>query len=186
MISSFFKNSYGDLLKSIVISQKPKLVIEYGILFGYSTINILEAMKFNGFGKLISNDMFDEFPFNHAEEKITLKMFDKIENVEIRKSNFYNIGLKYETKSLEDIKKCDILIIDIGNMRKTFEFFVNNIYPVLKTGSMAILEGGSVERDDCYKLKGYSDESINDYLKTLLGFRFITFNSFPSITIFTK
>ena len=143
-------------------------------------------MKYNGFGKLISNDMFDEFPFNHAEEKMTLKMFDKMENVEIRKSNFYNIMFKYDTKNLEDVKKCDILIVDIGNMRKTFEFFVNNVYPVLKSGCMAILEGGSVERDDCYKSKGYSTESINDYLKTLNNIRFITFNSFPSITVFTK
>lgn len=67
MLSSYFKNSYGDLIKSIVVSQKPKLIVEYGILFGYSTINILEAIKINGFGKLISNDIFEDFPYHHAE-----------------------------------------------------------------------------------------------------------------------
>jgi len=163
MISSFFKNSYGDLIKSVVLSQKPHLIIEYGILFGYSTLNILEAIKYNGFGKLISYDIFDDFPYNHAEEKNTKKMFDKMENVEIRKSNFYNI---LENKYLNEIFVCDLLIVDIGNVKKTYEFFVKNVYPNMKEGSICILEGGSIERDEYYKSKGYSEESINKYLKS--------------------
>jgi len=181
MISSFFDNSYGELIKGIVRSQKPLLVVEFGILFGYSTLNVIESMKCNGFGKLISNDMFDDFPYNHADETLTRKLFTGMPNVEIRKSDFYNLS----AKAIEEISQCEMLIIDIGNVRKTYEYFISEIYPKLKSETIAILEGGSVGRDNYYKVKGYSTESINDFLKTVPE-KYCIFNNFPSVTVFTK
>ena len=181
MISSFFDNSYGELIKGIVRSQKPLLVVEFGILFGYSTLNVIESMKCNGFGKLISNDMFDDFPYNHADEKFTRKMFTGMANVEIRKSDFYNLS----ENALEEISQCEMLIVDIGNVRKTYEYFISEIYPKLHDGSIAILEGGSIGRDNYYKDRGYSTESINDFLKTISE-KHCIFSNFPSITVFTK
>ena len=125
--------------------------------------------------------MFEDFPYNHAEEAPTRKRFSEMENIEIRKENFYSVT----TKTMFDITMCDILIVDIGNMRKTYEFFIKDIYPHLKHGSLSILEGGSIERDNYYKSKGYSNESINEFLQSC-SVPYCILSSFPSITLFSR
>lgn len=107
-------------------------------------------------------------------------MFKNMEDmVEIHKNDFFNFDK-------EKIGNVDLLLVDIGNTKKIFQFFVDQVYPLMKRGSISLLEGGSLCRDALYQQRGYSDESINLYLKSLNEINFITLDSYPSITIFKK
>ena len=58
-----------DFLKSIVITAKPRLIVETGTFIGYSAIKMAEGLKANGFGKLITIE-FDPAIFAKAKQRI--------------------------------------------------------------------------------------------------------------------
>jgi predicted O-methyltransferase YrrM len=60
-----------DFLKSIVLTTKPRLIVETGTFIGYSAIKMAEGLKANGFGKLITIE-FDPDIFAKAKQRIEL------------------------------------------------------------------------------------------------------------------
>jgi len=58
-----------ELLRTLVTTIKPALVVETGSFLGVSTLWIAEGLKSNGFGKVISCE-FDPIVFAKAQEKI--------------------------------------------------------------------------------------------------------------------
>jgi predicted O-methyltransferase YrrM len=60
-----------DFLKSIVLTTKPRLIVETGTFIGYSAIKMAEGLKANGFGKLITIE-FDPNIFAKAKQRIDL------------------------------------------------------------------------------------------------------------------
>ncbi|MEO6803069.1 MAG: class I SAM-dependent methyltransferase [Granulicella sp.] len=58
-----------EFLRTLVTTIKPELVVETGSFLGVSTLWIAEALKANGFGKIISCE-YDPVVFAKAKEKI--------------------------------------------------------------------------------------------------------------------
>ncbi len=58
-----------EFLRTVVTTIKPRLVVETGTFLGVSTLWIAEALKQNGFGKVITCE-FDPLVFAKAKEKI--------------------------------------------------------------------------------------------------------------------
>jgi predicted O-methyltransferase YrrM len=58
-----------EFIRTLVTTIKPELVVETGSFLGVSTLWIAEALKANGFGKIISCE-FDPLVFEKAKEKI--------------------------------------------------------------------------------------------------------------------
>jgi predicted O-methyltransferase YrrM len=58
-----------ELLRTLVTTIKPALVVETGSFLGVSTLWIAEGLKRNGFGRVISCE-FDPIVFAKAQEKI--------------------------------------------------------------------------------------------------------------------
>jgi predicted O-methyltransferase YrrM len=58
-----------EFIRTLVTTTKPALVVETGSFLGVSTLWIAEALKANGFGKIISCE-FDPLVFAKAKEKI--------------------------------------------------------------------------------------------------------------------
>ncbi len=58
-----------DFLKSLVITTKPRLIVETGTFLGYGTIKLAEGAKTNGFGKVITVE-YDPAIFAKARERI--------------------------------------------------------------------------------------------------------------------
>ncbi|MGH9712203.1 MAG: O-methyltransferase [Candidatus Acidiferrales bacterium] len=58
-----------DFLKALVIAMKPKLIVETGTFLAYSTLKMAEALKENGFGKIITIE-YDPDIFAKARERI--------------------------------------------------------------------------------------------------------------------
>jgi predicted O-methyltransferase YrrM len=58
-----------EFIRTLVTTTKPALVVETGSFLGVSTLWIAEALKSNGFGKIISCE-FDPVVFEKAKEKV--------------------------------------------------------------------------------------------------------------------
>ena len=60
-----------EFIQSLVMTIKPRLVVETGSFLGASTLWIAKGLKSNGFGKVISCE-FDPVVFSKAKERIDL------------------------------------------------------------------------------------------------------------------
>lgn len=58
-----------DLLKSLVTTVKPRLIVETGTFIGYSAIKMAEGLKENGFGRIITIE-YDPAIFAKAQVRI--------------------------------------------------------------------------------------------------------------------
>src|SRR6202050_2774557 len=58
-----------EFLRTLVTTVKPSLVVETGTFLGVSTLWIAEALRINGFGRIVSCE-YDPQVFAAAKEKI--------------------------------------------------------------------------------------------------------------------
>src|ERR1700751_967583 len=63
-----------EFLRTLVTTMKPALVVETGTFMGVSTLWIAEALRLNGFGRIISCE-YDAKMFAAAREKIEASEF---------------------------------------------------------------------------------------------------------------
>jgi len=172
MKSSYNNNlSYQELLESIIFLKKPKKIIEFGILEGFS----LKIFAQNEDCQIEAYDIFNKFNGNGAKENIR-ELFKSYPNVKINYGDFYKKHIEIEDNSL------DILHIDIANNGDVYKFAIDNYLKKLKKDGLMILEGGSRERDSVDWMIKYKKEKINPYLKSL-NLDYKTFGKIPSITL---
>ncbi len=172
-MKSSYKNdlSYKELLESIIFLKKPKKIIEFGVLEGFS----LKIFAQDKDCQIEAYDIFEEFNGNGAKENIR-ELFKNYPNVKINYGDFYKKHIEIEDNSL------DILHIDIANNGEVYKFAVENYLKKLKKDGLMILEGGSRERDSVEWMIKYKKEKINPYLKSL-NLDYKTFGKIPSITL---
>lgn len=180
MNTSYNKTSldYSDIIAAICYSKNPSIIVEFGILDGFSlTAFAMSAPNSN----ITAYDIFDDFNGNHANKNI-IEKFSQYKNVTIQYGNFYE-----KLKTLKD-ESIDILHIDIANCGDVFEHAITfGIKKLIKNGIM-LLEGGSEERDNVPWMKKYNKKSIVNYLKTLYlpNISVNVLKKYPSMTIITK
>ena len=63
-----------EFLRTLVTTTKPNLVVETGTFMGVSTLWIAEALRLNGFGRIVSCE-FDPKMFEAAKQKIDTSAF---------------------------------------------------------------------------------------------------------------
>tara|TARA_A100001015_G_scaffold312523_1_gene417840 strand:+ start:271 stop:867 length:597 start_codon:yes stop_codon:yes gene_type:complete len=101
MNSSYNNNdlNYGDLLSSIIYSLNPKIIIEFGILDGFS------LKCFNQYSNdscnIYAYDIFDSFNGNHANKELLLEKFKKDKKINIDFGDFYK-----KFNDIKDNSKC--------------------------------------------------------------------------------
>tara|TARA_A100001011_G_scaffold400856_1_gene519972 strand:- start:2501 stop:2986 length:486 start_codon:yes stop_codon:yes gene_type:complete len=87
-----------QLIYNLIIIQKPKNIIEFGVASGWSTVSILEATKKNGFGTLESIDM--PYFFKGSKKMIANMVKKKFKNWKLfigPQINYFNkIKKKYD------------------------------------------------------------------------------------------
>jgi predicted O-methyltransferase YrrM len=170
--------AYDDIFKLLMWMIKPKCIVEFGILHGYSLKCF--ANNTDASTKITAYDIFEKFNGNSAKRDIYAS-FSSYPNVSIQEGDFYKM-----VSSLEDAS-VDILHIDIANDGAVYEFAVDNYMTKLSTGGVMILEGGSEERDHVEWMIKYSKKSIRDTLKVLHSkYDVYTMTGFPSMTIIKK
>ena len=187
--SSYEENNYGSVFRAIVLMTKPKKIIEFGILNGYTTYNVAEAVKFNENKcnincKFESYDIFEDYEYNHGnieEVKNMIKLKDLSDYVDIKYGDIFEIYKKIEENSV------DLLFIDISNdgdkIKRAVELWDS------KVKGMMIIEGGSIERDKGW-IKKYNKKPIRPLLENnnLINekYNWFVFDKFPSVTLLMK
>src|SRR5271157_2426982 len=80
-----------EFLRTLVTTVKPNLVVETGTFLGASTLVIAEALRMNGFGRVVSCE-FDPKVFEAAKETIEASEFRDL--IDLR--NESSLGMKVE------------------------------------------------------------------------------------------
>ncbi len=171
-MSSYEKYDYASLFKGLVALYNPSTIVEFGILDGYSLSAFRDAAPVGC--EIKAFDIFDEFPYNHA----------KFEDLRIKFGNIVRYGNFYETyKNLKD-QSIDLLHIDIANDGDVYEFFFRSYARKLTPNGLAILEGGSLERDRYDWMLKYNKAPIVPVIdKYRCDFNIFVVPMFPSITL---
>ena len=179
--SSYEKNNYGELFYALMRIYQPNKVVELGTKAGYSAYHIARGLKANGKGTLDCYDFWENYEFDSVPKSVAEKNLKKFENiVNLRLQDAIGIDAKY--------RKIDILHIDLSNDGEKLE----KIIPLWidKVQQIVIIEGGSDERDNLNWMIKYKKKPIKKWLEDFSRKRdkieYITFEPFPSVTIFRK
>ena len=158
---------YGELLKVLIASKKPKTIVEFGILDGYSLRAMASAAPE---ADIIAYDIFEDFDGSSAKRDV-----DVPDNVVVKYGNFFDVTPD----------KADVIHVDIANDASVFRFAVENYLSRLNESGVLILEGGSRERDRVPWMLKYGKEPIAPFLQGL-DRTYYTVGTFPSLTVIPK
>lgn len=188
MKSSYIINHYGDLIRSLVSINKPKNIIEIGVLDGFSSLIIastIKKLKLNS--RFDSYDLFESYQFNSSkydDVSSLIKKFKLSKNINLYSGNFSNIYKNYKINSI------DFAHIDISNDGNTIDYFFKYYDKIMKEGSIIIFEGGSIFRDKVIWMKKYKKKKLNQsiYENKIINkkYNFLILDKYPSMTIFYK
>ena len=175
--SSYRENNLGKTLYDQVIEHKPKTIVEFGCLYGYSTIAMAMALRDLGQGMIYCYDLWEEYDFKHStldETMENLKRYDLLDFVEFKQMNFYDWLLKPT--------EFDLLHLDISNTGDTIFDAKLMLNDKILNGKIVLFEGGSTERDQIDWMNRYKALPINS-VKGITGYEVIN-QMFPSISKF--
>lgn len=137
--SSYKDNDLGRTLYNEIRRLRPNIVIDFGVLDGYSTVAMAQAVKDNGTGKVIACDIFENYRFAHAnldKLKKNLTKYHVDDVVEIREQNFFDW--------IKNPSEFDFAHIDISNTGDIIDMLRDKFKD---TGKHVYFEGGSEQRD---------------------------------------
>lgn len=191
--SSYIRNNYGAVLQTVVHFLAPSLIVELGVLDGYSTYHLASALKNLDInevicGELHSYDLFGDYEFKHGDQTqvaSVLRSKGLAKYVKLKKVNAFQVHNRYERESV------DLLHIDISNDGEKILKLLNNWLPKLRRNSGHVLmEGGSDARDNVAWMTKYNKPKIAPVLKDSFVIEHfknpLVLERFPSMTILRK
>lgn len=149
--SSYKYNNLGKTLYDFVVYEKPEIVIDFGVLDGYSTIALAMGCRANRKGKVKVYDIFEDYEYNHSQlERLVknIKEYGLLEWVEIEKRNFFDW--------VKDPEPFNLIHIDISNTGDILD-----IIGTLQGKGTVLFEGGSEQRDKVGWIMKYNKKPIN-------------------------
>ena len=179
IVSSYNANDIGRTLYDIVRTEQPKIVVEFGILYGYSTVCMAQAVRDNGFGKILAYDMFDDYPYNHGERDIAihnLEYYNLNSVVDVNELDFY--------EWLENPCEFDLLHFDISNDGGTLKHVESKLWSQIANGATILFEGGSFDRDHINWMQKYNKERMHP-LRNSIPYEILRIE-YPSLSKFKK
>lgn len=169
----------------------PELVVECGVLDGYSTFHIAHALRFNRQSKGIDSqffafDLWEEYDYKHGDIQEVQDLIDENflgDDVALMEGNAFEVCYTFD----ED--EVDFLHIDISNNGDTILKILDLWSSKISSKGIVVFEGGSYERDKVDWMIKYGFSSISD----VLGSKELTnkwevqvFDPFPSMTLLWK
>jgi len=167
--SSYRMNDIGRTLYDVIRQYKPEKIVEFGVLHGYATVAMAQALQDNKRGRIYAYDLWQKYPYKNA------KMSDTAANIAL-----HGVGEQVELL-IGDAdtwvpEPVDFIILDIGNDGDIIKKYYEKWKDYCK---FLIFEGGSQERDEVYWMIKYEKKPIRD-----CGVPYaILNNKFPSVSI---
>ena len=164
MRSSYIDNNYGNIFRALILAQRPKFIVECGILDGYSTMHIASALKFNRSrgteSQFFAFDLWDEYEYKHGKIEDVCSMLNTNglgKEVQLGNCDAFKIAKSFLDNSI------DFLHMDISNdgdkLIRTLDVWGDKI----SKNGMIVFEGGSKERDEGW-IKEYGYKPIRHEL----------------------
>ncbi len=191
--SSYPHEFFKLCFKNTVISFPPRVAVELGVLEGFSTIAISEALSILDGGNdvfsghLHSYDLWEDYPYRHSTQEKVQKTIDRYglsEFVTLYKKDAFVVHEDYEDRSV------DLLHIDISNDGDILNEMLEKWTPKVVHCGIILFEGGSEERDNIEWMKKYNKSPIRKELganKTIQdNYIYGTYELFPSLTVMKK
>lgn len=153
--SSFRENNLGKTLYDLVMKLKPKKIVEFGTLNGYSAVCMamalheLDKKKKHG-GHIYSYDLWDSYKFKHAEISTvteTIKDLGLDKYITLAKGS-----LEHWTPSDEDL-----VFVDISNSGETITMLREKMK---HSRAVVLFEGGIPERDRVQWMSKYNKQTF--------------------------
>jgi predicted O-methyltransferase YrrM len=177
--SSYRKNDLGKSLYNTVLKYKPKKIIDFGVLEGYSTIAMAQAVKDLEKGSVVGYDLFEDYPYRHSTLKKTQKNIKKHgvdDVVTLKRQDFY--------EWIEEPEEFNLLHLDISNDGEIVELAHRKLKRSIDSGAVFLFEGGTKERDQVEWMVKYNKPPMRP-LKSKLKYKVLD-KRFPGISIITK
>lgn len=176
--SSYRVNNLGETLYNYVLTHKPKIIIEFGTLNGYSAVAMAMALhELNQGGKVVCYDLWDKYPFKHStitQTKTNIDRYDLSNYVELKDQDF-------NSWIIEDF---DMIHIDISNDGEKIMNALHKLRLQLISGKHILIEGGSKERDMVHWMVEHKKTPISS-IKPYIDYTVIDAR-FPSISVITN
>lgn len=154
----YFKPNIGKTIYDYVIENKPKVIVEFGVLFGFSTVCMSQALRdLNNGGKIYAFDLWEKSKYNHGQ---TIELVNDILK-EYELQDFVKLDYGGSADSLSDIKDVDLIHIDINNDGDRLMNFITDIKNKHKVNCDILFEGGIIERDNCWWMNEFKKTPIN-------------------------
>ncbi len=177
--SSYKKNNLGKTIYEIVIKYRPKKIIDFGVLNGYSTICMAKALNKLKRGKIYAYDLWDKYPYKHTTIEVAKKNIEKYDLLD-----YVILGQKDFFEWIKSPSYFDLLHIDISNDGKIIEYAYNKLLNFIEKGSIIIFEGGTKERDREEWMVKYNKKFIFP-LKDKIKYKIINYK-WPGLSIIKK
>jgi predicted O-methyltransferase YrrM len=189
--SSYKKNKIGRTLAVMTLGKKPRIIVECGILDGYSLYHLAKATKSNSEalyfrGHVIAYDLFDEYEFKHGnavDVHNMLKHEGVSDYVTILQGDAYKVHENYNDGEI------DLLHVDISNDGDTFLKMFELWSPKISQFGRIVFEGGSDARDSVEWMKKYNKTPIRPAIHKLAGkkgWQIMVIKDWPSLTLIER
>lgn len=195
MRSSYIEMNYGMVFRALILAHLPSIVVECGVLDGYSTSNIAHALRHNYITRAISSqfvayDLWENYDYKHGdfgEVATTLREAGLL-------NHYVNLhyGDAFESAKNYNDKTVDFLHMDISNDGEVLENTLAIWGPKLRQGGIIAFEGGSTKRDHIEWMIKFNKKPIVPVLETLChppicnDWAFQVFTEYPSMTLIFK
>ena len=189
--SSYKKNNIGRTLEIMTLGNRPTIIVECGILDGYSLYHFAKSMKkineseyFQG--HIFAYDLFEEYEYKHGnaiDVHNMLKSQGVGDCVSIIQGDAYKVHDNFEDETV------DLLHIDISNDGDTYLKMFELWSPKISLGGRIVFEGGSKERDQVEWMKKYKKRPIQSALPILAkdaNFQLSVIKEWPSLTVMKR
>ena len=175
--SSYNVHDIGKTLYDLVIQKKPLKIIDFGILYGYSTVCLAQGVKDNGVGEVVAYDLFEDYEYTNGVKEIVehnINFYNFSDFVNVKQKDFY--------KWLDDPTPFDFLHVDISNMGDTLLDIKNKLGKFIDNGAIVVFEGGGESRDEVPWMKKYNAKKMFP-LKDTVNYKVIR-EEYPTLSIF--
>ncbi len=155
----YFKPNIGRTIYDYVIKTKPKIIVEFGVLFGFSTVCMAQALRdLNNNGKIYAFDLWEQSDYNHGQ---TIQIVqDNLDKFNLQQ--FVNLKQGGDTSYISDIEDIDLIHIDINNDGDKLKKLITDIKSIKDNKSDILFEGGIDDRDACWWMKKFDKTPISD------------------------
>jgi len=178
-MSSYKKNNYDLVFKSLAFLLNPKKIVEIGIYEGFSLDSLIDGAGRNC--EIYGYDLFEEYRYKHQKFNQIKNKYSPNRNVKIKKADFKQVYKFHEEDSI------DILHVDISNNGDTYEFCMEYYFPKVSQGGVILLEGGSKDRDGCEWMNDFNFPKIRPVIEKIkTRHEAVTLEAYPSLTIIKR